>query len=56
MLQPLLSVLLKELAGMDELNRLISFSVVGLFGVVLTEIKAQKIRELIYQFNKNEST
>lgn len=35
---------------------IISFSVVGLFGVVLTELKVHKIRELIYQFNKNEST
>lgn len=35
---------------------IISFSVVGLFGVVLTELKVQKIRELIYQFNKKEST
>lgn len=35
---------------------IISFTVVGLLGVVLTELKVQKIRELIYQFNKNEST
>ncbi|WP_394148267.1 hypothetical protein [Shewanella atlantica] len=35
---------------------IISFSVVGLFGVVLTELKVQKIRELVYQLNKNEST
>ncbi len=35
---------------------MISLAVVGLFGVVLTELKVQKIRELIYQLNKNEST
>jgi len=46
----------RELSNAYTSAMIISFSVVGLFGVVLTELKVQKIRELIYQLNKNEST